>query len=129
MSLTKEDLTSAVKHAVEEAMKVTATELECPDCHAKFDRVPTYLDHRVSEYMDKSLEGLTAQIEGFKVPTAENLVLECKDGICKMVEEHVEATFNVTKKGEEPAGTGEEEAVGLFDHHEAEIKAAETEAE
>ena len=127
--MSKEELGSLVKKAVEDAMKVPATELECPDCHAKFDRVPTYLDHRVSEYMDKSLEGLTAQIEGFKVPTAENLVLECKDGICKMVEEHVEATFNVTKKGEAPAPVEPEDEPGLFDHHEVEIKAAEAEAE
>jgi len=113
MSLTREDLTSAVKKAVEDAMRVPATELECPDCHAKFDRVPTYLDHRVSEYMDKSLESLKTQLEGVKAPTAENLVLECKDGICAMVEEHVEATYNVMRKGEDDAQPEEEK--GLWD--------------
>lgn len=122
MSLTKEDLNSAVKNAVAEAMKPTSTDLTCPDCHAKFDKVPTYLDHRVNEYMEKSLEGLKTQIEAFKVPTSEEFLEGCKDGLCKIVEE----TYNVTKKGEPPA---EEEEPGLFDHHEAEIKEAETEAE
>ena len=112
MSLTKEDLSSAVEAAVKRAMNVAPTELECPDCHAKFDRVPTYLDHRVSEYMDTSLEAVKTQLEGVKAPTAENLVLECKDGICKMVEEHVEATYHVTKKGAPPPE--EKEEPGLF---------------
>ena len=112
--MTTEKLQSLVKTAVLDAMKGQNSELECPDCHAKFDKVPGYLDHRVSEFMDKSLEGLKGKIEAVKVPTAENLVLECKDGICKMVEEHVEATYNVTKKGE--AAPEDDKAVGLWDH-------------
>jgi len=108
-----------VKGAVTDALKVTSTELECPDCHAKFDKVPSYLDHRVSEYMDQSLGELKTKVEGVTAPTAENLILECKDGICAMVSEHVEATYNVTKKGEEAPP---EEEPGLFDHHDAEVK-------
>jgi len=99
-----------VKEAVAEAMRPQTAELECPDCHAKFDRVPTYLDHRVSEYMDKSLEGLKTKVEALKVPTSEEFLTECKDGLCKIVEE----TYDVTKKGEEaPPPEGDEEA-GLF---------------
>jgi len=101
-----------VKTAVEDAMKVQDSELECPDCHAKFDKVPGYLDHRVSEYMDKSLEGLKDKIEAVKIPTVESFLTDCKDGLCKIVEE----TYDVTKKGEAPPPE-EEKPVGLFDHH------------
>jgi len=110
MSLTKDDLTSAVEAAVAKAMQPTSTDLTCPDCHAKFDQVPTYLDHRVAEYMDKSLEGLQEKIDAVKVPTAEEFLQECKDGLCKIVEE----TYNVTKKGEEAPPPEEEEEPGLF---------------
>ncbi len=79
--------------------------LECPDCHTKLSGVPKYLDHRVNEFLGP----LTEKVDGMKTPTGENLVLECKDGFCKMIEEHVEATYNVTKKGEE-----QQEEAGLF---------------
>ena len=110
---TKEELRSLVKNAVAEAMSPTSTDLTCPECHAKFDRVPTYLDHRVAEYMDKSLEGLQEKVDAFKIPTAEEFLTECKDGLCKIVEE----TYDVTKKGEAPAPPEEEEAPGLFGHY------------
>ena len=117
MSLSKDDLTSAVKNAVAEALKGQPTDLECPDCHAKFESVPPYLDHRVQEYVGTALEGLKTQIEEFKVPTSEEFLTVCKDGVCKLVEE----TYNVTKKEEEPdVPPVEEEAHGLFDHHEDE---------
>ena len=106
-----EKLESLVKNAVETAMRPTTTELECPDCHAKFDKVPTYLDHRVSEFMDTSLKGLQEKVDAVKVPTAEEFLQECKDGVCKIIED----TYNVTKKGEETAPPEEEEEPGLFD--------------
>ena len=115
MSLSKDDLTSAVKNAVAEALKSQPADLECPDCHAKFESVPPYLDHRVQEYVGTALEGLKTQIEEFKVPTSEEFLTVCKDGVCKLVEE----TYNVTKKEEEPDVPPVEDdvPVGLFDHH------------
>jgi len=113
-----------VKNAVAEAMKAPATEttsplslLECPDCHTIFKEVPLYLDHRVGEFM-------TQKIAEVKAPDPEKLVMDCKDGICKMVEEHVEATYNVTRKGAAPP-PDEEEEPGLFsleDDPEDEVK-------
>jgi len=100
-----------VKAAVQEAMQ--PTELECPDCHAKFERIPSYLDHRVSEYVEKSLEGVKAQVEGIKMPTSEELLTGCKDGLCALIEE----TYDVRKKGEAPEVlAGGEERGGLFDY-------------
>ena len=128
MSLTKEDLNSAVKNAVADAMKGTEVPkadpislLECPDCQSIFKNVPRYVDHRIGEYVDKKLADVQA-------PNPEKLLMDCKDGICKMLEEHVEATYDVTKKGEAPAEASEGEPPGLFDHHDAEVKAAEEEA-
>lgn len=118
MSVSKEELGSLVKEAVTEALKGQPADLECPDCHAKFESVPPYLDHRVQEYVGTALEGLKTQIEEFKVPTSEEFLTVCKDGVCKLVEE----TYNVTKKGEEapPIDVEVDEPVGLFDHHENE---------
>jgi len=94
-----------VGDAVKEAMKVSA--LECPDCHTIFKEVPLYLDHRVGEFM-------TQKIEEVKTPDPEKLVMDCKDGICKMIEEHVEATYDIYKKGETPVVEKEEDEPGLF---------------
>lgn len=119
---TKTELKSLVREAVAEAMKVPSTEtspisiLECPDCQSIFKEVPRYVDHRIGEYMDKKLSDVQA-------PDPEKMVMDCKDGICKMIEEHVEATYDITKKGEAPAGAPEEEAPGLFDHREDEKEA------
>ncbi len=116
MSVSKEELTSLVETAVAKAMKVPVIEtspislLECPDCQSIFKNVPRYVDHRIGEYVDKKLEDV-------KAPNPEKLVMDCKDGICKMIEEHVEATYNVTKKGETPAEASEEGTPGLFDHY------------
>ena len=112
MSVSKEELGSLVKHAVEEAMRgLPSTEIECTDCGAKFSRVPEYLDHRVSEYMTDEIKGLQEKLDAFKVPSTEEFLTECKDGLCKIVEE----TYNVTKKGEEvPPPEEEKEEPGLF---------------
>ena len=109
--VTKEELGSLVRTAVADAMKVPASELACPDCHAKFESVPSYLDHRVSEFMDTSITGLKEKVDAFKVPTAEEFLQECKDGFCKIMEE----TYDVTKKGEEIPPPEREQ--GLFDHY------------
>lgn len=93
-----------IKLWVEDAMKVSA--LECPECHATFKEVPMYLDHRVGEYMKKSLE----EAEPLDI---EKSILDCKDGICKMISEHVEATYDIHKKGETPV-VEEKEEPGLF---------------
>lgn len=112
---TKDELKLLISNAVADALKVQPADLECPDCHAKFDSVPPYLDHRVQEYIGTSLEGLKAQLEAFKVPTSEEFLTVCKDGVCKLVEE----TFNVTKKGEAaaPAVPEEEKTPTLFGHY------------
>jgi len=89
---------------VEEAMNVSA--IECPECHAAFKEVPAYLDHRIGEFM-------TQKIEEVKSPDPEKLVMDCKDGICKMIEEHVEATYDIHKKGKTPV-VEEKEEPGLF---------------
>jgi len=114
-------LNSAVKNAVADAMKGTEVPkadpislLECPDCQSIFKNVPRYVDHRIGEYVDRKMEDV-------KAPNPEKLVMDCKDGICKMIEEHVEATYDVTKKGEEkPLIVDDEEPPGLFDHYDAE---------
>jgi len=100
MSVSKEELTSLVSAAVKDALAaqppVTPTSLECPDCHTTHQGVPAYLDHRVSEYMSKSLEGLTDQIKAVKIPTSAEILADCKDGICGIMEE----TYDIKKKGE-----------------------------
>lgn len=115
MSISKEELGSLVKTAVAEALKVQPADLECPDCHAKFNSVPPYLDHRVQEYVGTALNGLKTQIEAFKVPTSEELLVDCKDGLCKILEE----TYDITKKGEAPppGAPEEEEETHLFSYH------------
>jgi len=92
---------------VTEALKISA--LECPDCHASFSEPAQYMDHRIGEKFAEAVAEAKTQ-----VPKPEDLLTECKDGICKMVEEHVEATYNVTKKGEEAPPPEEEEEPGLF---------------
>jgi len=110
MSLSEKELKSLVGDAVREAMKVSA--LECPDCHATFKEVPQYLDHRVGEYM-------TQKLEETQPLNLEKEILSCKDGICKMISDHVEATYNITKKGEAPQEAPKEEKIrGLFDYEE-----------
>jgi len=82
--------------------------LECPGCDAAFREVPKYVDHRIGEYMDQKLTEV-------KAPKPEEILTECKDGICKLISEHVEATYDFTKKGEEaPPPEEEEEAGGLY---------------
>lgn len=102
-TLSKTELSSLVSDAVAEAMKVSA--LECPDCHATFTEPARYMDHRISETFAKAVEEV-------KAPDPEKLVLDCKDGICKMISEHVEATYDIHKKGETPVV--EEEETGLY---------------
>lgn len=113
---TREELKSLIREGVAEAMKVKETPkadpisiLECPDCHSIFKEVPRYVDHRIGEYVDSKLADV-------KTPDPEKLVMDCKDGICKMISEHVEATYNVTKKGE-TSPLEEEKVLGLFDDH------------
>jgi len=117
---TKTELASLVKSAVGEALRARwpagggqTLDLECPDCQAKFEKVPAYLDHRVNEYVGKSLEELKGTIDALKVPTSDEFLAECKDGLCALVEE----TYDIRKKGE--AAPPEEEA-HLFSHHDAE---------
>jgi len=108
--MSAEKLESLVKAAVQDAMKVGA--LECPDCHASFTEPARYMDHRIAEYV-------TQKFTEAKAPDPEQLILECKDGLCKMVSAHVEATYDVKKKGEAaaaaPEGPEEEKVVGLWD--------------
>jgi len=94
LSLTKDELKSWVK----EAMEVSA--LECPDCHATFTAPARYTDHRIGEYLNKRMDEV-------KTPDPEKLVLDCKDGICKLIDERLEA-LKVEQKGEEV------EEAGLF---------------
>ena len=104
----EQKLASLIEAAVAKAMAPTSTEYACRDCGAKFETIPGYLDHRTSEYMDKALEEVKTKVEALKIPTAEEFLTECKDGLCAIVEE----TYNVTKKGEE--APPEEEEAGLF---------------
>lgn len=79
------------------------------------------MDHRIQETF-------AAEVAKVKVSDPEKLLMECKDGICKMISEHIEETYDITKKdgapvvvppeGEEapvvvPEGPQEEEP-GLF---------------
>ncbi len=114
MSLTKEDLTSAVETAVTKAMKGGEAPkegplglLECPDCHVLFKEVPRFVDHRINERFDKKIAEIQA-------PDPQKLVMDCKDGICKMVDEHLEATYDIRKRGDVVPVVEEEEAGGLF---------------
>ena len=115
---TKEGLKLLIKEAVGEALKVPDQDLTCPDCATSFKKVPEYLDHRVAEYMGKSLEDLKAQVEAVKIPSAEEFLGECKDGLCKIIEE----TYNVARKDAPPVEPVEEVIPGLFDHHDAEVE-------
>lgn len=112
---TKSELASLVKNAVTEALKSQPADLTCPDCQATFNSVPPYLDHRVQEYVGTALKGLKTKIEDFKVPTPEEFLTVCKDGVCKLIEE----TYDVTKKGEAaaPETPEEPEESHLFSHH------------
>lgn len=111
--MTAEKLESLVKAAVQEAMKVGA--LECPDCHATFTEPARYMDHRIAEFVTKKFTEA-------KAPDPQKFVLECEGDICKLVEKHVETTYDMTKKGEAaseaaegaPEGTEEKEEPGLF---------------
>jgi len=94
-----------IKSWVEEAVKVS--DIKCSDCGASFKEVNKYLDHRVGEF-------ITQKIAEVKAPDPEKLVMDCKDGICKMISEHVEATYDIHKKGEAPVVEKEEEESGLF---------------
>lgn len=71
---------------------------DCPDCDATFTKAGSFLKHIANESLGRIM--------------SDNL-MECKDGICKMVEEHVETTYNVMKKGEETPPPEEEEP-GLY---------------
>ena len=93
-----------LRSLVSDAVKNTA--FECPDCHASFAKPTQYMDHRIGEFMNQ-------KIAEVKAPDPEKLVLDCKDGICKMIEEHVEATYDIHKKGETPV-VEEKEEPGLF---------------
>lgn len=105
--VSNEALSSLVKDAVTDALKIS--ELECPDCQAKFQEPARYMDHRIGEYMEK-------KIKDVKAPDPEKLILSCKDGICKMISEHVEKTYDMTKKGEAvKKPPGEEVVKGLWD--------------
>lgn len=110
MSVPKEELQSLIKAAVQEGLQGQPVEYDCPDCHAKFDRVPAYLDHRVSEYVEKSLEGVKAQIGELKIPTSDEFLQECKGGLCAIIEE----TYDVRKKGE--VAESDDEPSGLFNY-------------
>jgi len=99
-SLSDKELRSLVSDAVAEAMKVSA--LECPDCHATFTKPAQYMDHRIGEYIN------TKMAEPQPIDT-EKLMLDCKDGICKLVDEHIKEKYNVGKQTAE-----EEEEPGLF---------------
>lgn len=117
-SLSQKELKSLVSEAVAEAMKVG--ELECPECHAKFTEPARYMDHRMAEYV-------TQKFTEAKAPDPQKFVLDCSGDICKLVEKHVEATYDMKKKKEaapageqaapakEPEGPEEEKAVGLWD--------------
>jgi len=85
-------------------MKVSA--LECPDCHATFAKPAQYMDHRIGEKFAMA-------VAEAKAPTPEEFLPGCKDGICKMISEHVEATYDIQKKGEPPV-VEEKEEPGLF---------------
>jgi len=99
-TISKNDIKSWVEDAVKD------TSFECPDCHASFAKPTQYMDHRIGEFMNQ-------KIAEVKAPDPEKLVLDCKDGICKMIEEHVEATYDIHKKGKTPV-VEEEEEPGLF---------------
>lgn len=110
----EQKLSSMIKSAVADALKISA--MECPDCHATFTEPARYMDHRIAEYM-------TTKIAEVKAPDPQEMVLQCKDGICKMVSEHVEATYDIKKKGEaveEPPK--EEKVIGLWDYDAEEEK-------
>ena len=77
--------------------------LECPDCHSIFKEVPRYVDHRIGEYVN----GKLAEVQA---PNPEKMVMDCKDGICKMIEE----TYDIRKKGAPPVAEETEEEPGLF---------------
>lgn len=99
--MTAEKLESLVSQAVKNAMGDQPSildGLECPGCHQKFQGIPSYVDHRVGESLDKSLKEMTDKIGAFKIPTSEEFLAECKDGLCGIIEE----TYDVTKKGEAP---------------------------
>ena len=93
-----------IKLWVEEAMKVST--IDCPECGAGFKEVNQYLDHRVGEF-------IKTQLDETQPLDIEKSILECKDGICKMISDHVEATYDIHKKGETP-GVEEKEEPGLF---------------
>jgi len=100
MSLSEKELKSIVGDAVAEAMKVSA--LECPDCHATFTEPARYMDHRIGEYINQKL----SEVEPVNL---EKGILECKDGICKIIDSHLKEKYNVgTEK------TEEDEEAGLF---------------
>ncbi len=98
MSLTKEDLISAVNTAVKTALEsqgsASPTPLECPGCGTKLAGVPAYLDHRVQEYVESSLEEIKKTVGEIKVPTTQEFLAECKDGVCGIIEE----VYDITKK-------------------------------
>ena len=132
MSEDERKLSSLVKTAVSDALSIS--KLECPDCHASFTEPARYMDHRISE-------GFTKAVEDVKATDPEKTVLECKDGICKLIEEHVEEVYGLEKKveltaeekakaeadaekvkaeAEKAEGAQEEEAKGLWDDMEDE---------
>lgn len=95
MSLSPEQLQSLVKSAVAEAMKGPES-YECKDCGYSTADVDRYIDHKTGE-IGVQIKELGDKIEEIEVPTTDKFLEDCKDGVCKIVEE----TYNVTKKGEE----------------------------
>lgn len=94
--LTKVELSSLVSSAVSEAMKVSA--LECPECQAVFTKPAQYLDHRLGETLDKKVAAAT------KTQKPEEFLAGCKDGICKIVDDHIKEKYDIAGEGEEGEG-------------------------
>ncbi len=96
-TLTKQELISLVSESVKEAMKLSA--FTCPGCQATFTDPARYMDHRVGEQVTK-------QIQEAQKLDPEKILTECKDGICKIVDDHIKEKY----KGAETEG----EEAGLF---------------
>jgi len=91
-----------IKGAVKEALGANPgaalTDIACPGCGQHLSGVPSYLDHRVKEYMEEALGELKTKVEEIKIPTSAEFLEECKDGLCGIIEE----VYDVTKKGAAP---------------------------
>jgi len=103
MSLSEKELKSIVSDAVKAAMKPPETETyTCPGCKFTTNDLTAYMDHR---FMDTYLPNMKEELK----QKPEDVVVSCKDGICKLIDERLEAL----KLGQKPEETKPEEP-GLF---------------